>query len=80
MTAREREVATLVAHGASNRHIAGTLVISERTAEAHVSHILNKLGLATRVQLAAWAVAHGLADASDPDPDPAADLTPAPRP
>ncbi len=78
LTAREREVATLVAHGASNRHIAGALVISERTAEAHVSHILTKLGLATRVQLAAWAVAHGLADA--PDPDPAADLAPTPRP
>ena len=37
LTAREREVASLVAQGASNRHIAGTLVISERTAEAHVS-------------------------------------------
>ena len=76
MTAREREVATLVAHGASNRHIAGALVISERTAEAHVSHILTKLGLATRVIRPAWAVAHGLADAPDPD----AALAPTPRP
>ena len=51
-----------MARGDSNRRIAETLVISERTAEAHVSNVLAKLGLATRVQLAAWAVAHGLVD------------------
>jgi non-specific serine/threonine protein kinase len=62
LTAREQEVARLVARGASNRRIAETLVIGERTAEAHVSNILTKLGLETRVQLAAWAVARGLAE------------------
>jgi DNA-binding NarL/FixJ family response regulator len=58
-------VARLVAQGASNRRIAETLVISERTAEAHLANILAKLGLATRVQLAAWAVAHRLAAGPD---------------
>ena len=62
LTPREQEVARLVAQGASNRRIAEVLVIGERTAEAHVSNILAKLGLETRVQLAAWTVAHGLAD------------------
>jgi non-specific serine/threonine protein kinase len=65
LTPREREVARLVAQGASNRRIAETLVISERTAEAHLANILAKLGLATRVQLAAWAVAHRLAAGPD---------------
>ena len=54
LTAREREVAELVAHGSSNRQIAEALVISERTAEAHISNILAKLGLASRVHLATW--------------------------
>ena len=62
LTPREQEVARLVAQGASNRRIAEVLVIGERTAEAHVSNILAKLGLETRVQLAAWTVAYGLAD------------------
>jgi predicted ATPase/DNA-binding CsgD family transcriptional regulator len=66
LTAREREVARLVAQGASNRQIAETLVIGERTAEAHVSNMLAKLGLTTRVQLAAWAVARGLAADAQP--------------
>jgi non-specific serine/threonine protein kinase len=60
LTAREREVAGLIAQGASNRQIAEKLVIGERTAEAHVSNMLAKLGLSTRVQLAAWAVGRGL--------------------
>jgi DNA-binding CsgD family transcriptional regulator/tetratricopeptide (TPR) repeat protein len=56
LSAREREVAVLVAQGKSNREIATSLVVSERTAEAHVSNILGKLGLTTRAQIAAWAV------------------------
>lgn len=54
LTPREREVAALVAQGASNRDIAETLVISQRTAEAHVAHILTKLGFTSRSQIAAW--------------------------
>ena len=61
LSAREREVAALVAHGRSNREIAAHLVVSERTAEAHVSNILGKLGFTTRAQIAAWAVEKGLA-------------------
>ncbi len=60
LSAREREVAALVAQGSSNREIAASLVVSERTAEAHVSNILGKLGLNTRAQIAAWVVEKGL--------------------
>ena len=54
LTPREREVARLVAQGLSNREIGKTLVISERTVDAHVQHILNKLGFNSRAQIAAW--------------------------
>jgi tetratricopeptide (TPR) repeat protein/DNA-binding CsgD family transcriptional regulator len=60
LTAREREVAALVAQGKSNRVIAAYLVMSERTAEVHVSNILGKLGFTTRAQIAAWTVEKGL--------------------
>jgi DNA-binding CsgD family transcriptional regulator/tetratricopeptide (TPR) repeat protein len=60
LTAREREVVALVAQGKSNREIADTLVVAERTVETHVSNILGKLGFSRRGQIAAWAVAHGL--------------------
>jgi DNA-binding CsgD family transcriptional regulator len=56
LTAREREVAALVAQGKTSRDIADLLVISERTAEAHVGNILGKLGFSSRAQIAAWAV------------------------
>ena len=54
LTDREREVAALVAHGLSNREIARRLVLSERTAQNHVQHILGKLGLRSRTQIAQW--------------------------
>ena len=57
LSRREEEVAGLVARGLSNREIADTLVIGERTVESHVQNILNKLGFRTRTQIAAWAVA-----------------------
>lgn len=60
LTPREREVLVLVAGGASNRQIAETLVVSERTARTHVSAILGKLGLVSRTQAALWAVREGL--------------------
>ncbi|MCL4301428.1 MAG: tetratricopeptide repeat protein [Anaerolineae bacterium] len=60
LTAREREVAALIAQGQSNRAIAVALVITERTAERHVANILAKLGFTSRVQIAAWAVQKGL--------------------
>jgi DNA-binding NarL/FixJ family response regulator len=61
LTAREREVATLIAQGKTSREIAERLVVSERTAEVHVSNILGKLGFTSRAQIAAWAVEKGLA-------------------
>jgi len=54
LTPREREVAELVAAGLSNRQIAERLVISERTAEAHLEHIRAKLECRSRAQVAAW--------------------------
>jgi DNA-binding NarL/FixJ family response regulator len=54
LTRRQREVARLVAEGHSNRDIAATLVVSERTAEYHVQQILNALGFDSRAQIAAW--------------------------
>ena len=46
----------MVADGLSNRAIADRLVISERTAQNHVQHILSKLGFTNRAQIAAWAI------------------------
>lgn len=54
LTAREYEVARLVARGLTNRGIAEALHISERTAENHVQHMLTKLGFGSRSQIAAW--------------------------
>jgi non-specific serine/threonine protein kinase len=54
LTRREREVATLVARGMSNKDVAAKLVIAQRTAEAHVEHILTKLGFTSRNQITAW--------------------------
>jgi len=56
LTKREHQVADLVAQGLSNKDIAARLVIAQRTAEGHVEHILAKLGLTKRTQLAAWVI------------------------
>jgi non-specific serine/threonine protein kinase len=57
LTRREEQVAALIAQGRSNREIAAALVISQRTAESHVEHILDKLGFGSRAQVAAWMAA-----------------------
>jgi DNA-binding CsgD family transcriptional regulator len=54
LTPREREVAGLVAQALSNREVARTLVLSERTVESHVRSILAKTGLTTRTELTRW--------------------------
>jgi predicted ATPase/DNA-binding NarL/FixJ family response regulator len=59
LTRRELDVAALVAQGLSNSQIATALVISSRTAETHVAHIMTKLGFSTRAQIAAWSAANG---------------------
>ncbi|HEY6793098.1 MAG TPA: LuxR C-terminal-related transcriptional regulator [Kineosporiaceae bacterium] len=56
LTRRERQVAMLVAEGRSNKDIAASLVISQRTAEGHVERIMMKLGFTSRAQVAAWVV------------------------
>ena len=57
LTRRERDVAALVARGQSNGQIAASLVISVRTVETHIQHIMDKLGCSTRAQIAAWSAA-----------------------
>lgn len=62
LSAREREVAVLVARGLTNREIASALHIADKTAANHVEHIMTKLDLRSRTQAAVWAVREGLAD------------------
>ncbi|GAA2630071.1 LuxR C-terminal-related transcriptional regulator [Actinomadura fulvescens] len=54
LTRREREIAALVAQGLSNREISERLVIAKRTVDSHLEHILAKLEMASRTQIAAW--------------------------
>jgi DNA-binding NarL/FixJ family response regulator len=54
LTPRERQIAELIAQGMSNKEIAASLVIAQRTAEGHVEHILVKLGFTSRSQIAGW--------------------------
>ena len=60
LSRRERDVTALVAHGLRNYEIGERLGITRHTVEVHVSKTLNKLGMASRAQLAVWAVANGL--------------------
>jgi ATP/maltotriose-dependent transcriptional regulator MalT len=54
LTKRELEIARLIADDMSNQEIATRLFLSERTVETHVTHMFNKLGLNSRVQLTRW--------------------------
>jgi predicted ATPase/DNA-binding NarL/FixJ family response regulator len=60
LTPRERQVATLVASGRTNRQIGRALGISEKTAEVHLHHVMSKLDARSRAEVAAWAVTHHL--------------------
>jgi DNA-binding CsgD family transcriptional regulator/tetratricopeptide (TPR) repeat protein len=59
-TARECEVAALIAAGHTNREIGRTLGIAEKTAEVHVRNMMGKLGARSRAEIASWAVSHGI--------------------
>jgi DNA-binding NarL/FixJ family response regulator len=62
LTAREHQVLAEIAHGRSNREIARTLTLSEKTVKTHVSSILAKLGVQDRTQAALYAVRTGLVE------------------
>jgi DNA-binding CsgD family transcriptional regulator/tetratricopeptide (TPR) repeat protein len=62
VTPRELDVLRLVAQGRTNRQIGELLFISEKTASVHVTNLLRKLGVASRVEAAALAVRTGVAD------------------
>ena len=79
LTPREREVALLVARGLTSREIAAALVVTERTAETHVEHILAKLDFHARTQIATWVGEHRLLAAA-PESDAAAESPDAAQP
>ena len=60
LTRREVEVLSLVTAGKTDREIAEELIISVRTVTTHVSNIFNKIGVANRVEAAAYAIRQGL--------------------
>jgi DNA-binding NarL/FixJ family response regulator len=60
LSRREREVASLITRGLTNRQIADALVIGERTVHTHVANVLAKLELTSRTQIATWGVEQGL--------------------
>ena len=65
LTARRREITSLIARGYTNRQIATELVISPGTVGNHVEQILRRLALGSRVELATWASEHGLTTSQD---------------
>jgi DNA-binding CsgD family transcriptional regulator len=59
LTAREREITSLITRGLSNRSIAAELGIASATVARHIANIMTKLGFSSRLQIAAWAKEHG---------------------
>lgn len=60
LTAREREVLTLVVEGMANKQIARRLGISERTVKGHLTNLFQRIGVADRTQAALWAERNGI--------------------
>lgn len=69
LTARQRQVAAGVARGESNREIATRLGLSVATVKDHLTAVFNRLGLANRAELAAWATRRALEDEPPPESD-----------
>ena len=67
LTARQQEVAGLIAEGLTNEQIARRLVLTSGTVANHMEHILRRLHLGSRVQVATWAVRYGLGAPREPD-------------
>ena len=65
LSAREREVASLVAAGKRNREVAAALFLSEKTVETHLAHIYDKLGIRSRAALATILAADDYTPAGD---------------
>lgn len=61
LSPREREIVALLAKGASNKEMANTLSVAESTIKIHIQNIFKKLNLTSRVQVAVYAIEHGLA-------------------
>jgi DNA-binding NarL/FixJ family response regulator len=69
LTEREREVLTLLVQGiTSNRELAERLVVTENTVKYHLRNILDKLHVQNRAQVVAYAVRHGIVDATEREP------------
>jgi DNA-binding CsgD family transcriptional regulator len=66
LTRREQEIAGLIAEELTTREIAARLFVSERTVEAHVTHMFNKLGVNSRAQLARWLASTTAAGSAKP--------------
>ncbi len=70
LTVREFEVARLIASGLTNAGIATDLVVSPKTVSAHVEHILAKLGVGRRAEIAAWVATIGIGEPTRATPTP----------
>jgi len=60
LTARELEIISFITQGCMNRDIAGSLSITEETVKRHLTNIFNKVGMSNRLELALFAIEHGL--------------------
>jgi non-specific serine/threonine protein kinase len=75
LSSREREVARYISDGFTNRQIAASLHIAERTVDSHVGNILRKLELSSRTQIAAWEIRQALLRSPEPVYGSTTDLT-----
>ena len=66
LSAREQQIAALIAQGLRDRQIAAALVLSEHTVHAHVRNLLAKLGVASRTQIAVWVATRAPDEQAEP--------------